>query len=294
MTKIAHFFKANSRIGLTNKPVRQSELNVGVEDGADFILTEDFLDQFPNYKLDDFIFSKPEDLNPDSYVATLIAELVSFKNLIKSKLERGEMQVVVGGDNTVTFSSLLALVERVGDVGKIGYIQFDSHGESNSFAGSISKNFHGMYLRPFFDKFDIPEVDLLIPDKLLSNQALFFGDMVLDGDEPEFFKENNLRNVTFKEYQDSQIKIDEELTKFLTRFDYIHVNFDIDVFHRSVAGATGIPEDGKWMLEETLNILKIISTHSNLSFDLSEINPKKQGAEQTIKVARDVLKTIIG
>lgn len=290
--KKPHFFKAYSRIGLTSAPVRQEVPNFGVEEGSAAILTDEFLNTLGEYTITTFNFSKPEDIDPSNYLEVLTKELTDFKNKINQNLKGDELQLVIGGDNTVTFSSLLALVERVGEVKKIGYIQFDSHGEINSFKGSESKNFHGMYMRPFFDNFDIPMIDQLIPKKMDPTQMMIFGDQVLDGDEPQYYQDHNLHSITFAEYVENKTQINEQLKEFLALYEYIHVNFDIDVFHQSVAGATGIPEDGKWLKPEIFELLDSIKTHQNLSFDLSEINPKKEGAEKTIKISQEILKTI--
>ncbi len=267
-----------------------------MEDGPDEILTPDFLIKFPDAIISEFTFTTPEEIASKDYFQILTEELTSFKNQINSTLptQNSEfMQIVLGGDNTITFSSLLALIERVKDPRAVGYIQFDSHGESNSYAGSDSKNFHGMYMRPFFDKFDIPEIDNLVPEKLKSEQAIFIGDMILDGDEPQFFQKMNFKTLTFEEYQRDKEQFIEYLHSFLADYPYIHVNFDIDIFNRDVAGATGIPEDGKWQKAEIFEILEIISKHPNVSFDLSEINPRCTGAERTIKLAQEMLDLIL-
>lgn len=291
--KTPHFFKAFTRLGLTHAPVRREEPNIGVEEGSDAIITEGFLNEIPDAKVTEYTFPNPEDIETKEYFNILTTELKEFKNIINQNLKGDELQLVIGGDNTVTFSSLLALIERVEDVNKIGYIQFDSHGEINSFAGSESKNFHGMYMRPFFDNFDISILDELIPQKMKPEQMFLFGDQILDGDEPKFYEDHNLHSITFAEYVENKQKINTELSNFLKIYEYIHVNFDIDVFDQKVAGATGIPEDGKWMKEEIFELLNIIKCHDKLSFDLSEINPKKEGSEQTIKIAQEILKIII-
>jgi arginase family enzyme len=287
--KKPHFFKARSRIGLTNKPIRQEEWNFGVEDGPDVILSEEFLSKIPEKEVSEITFTNPEDIDPKDYVKVLSEELSVFKNRINKSFQDGEIQIVVGGENTVTFSSLLALIERVKYVSQIGYIQFDSHGEMNSFHGSDSHNFHGMYMRPFFDTFDIPQIEELIPNKLKKDQAFIVGDQVLDGDEPEFYEKNDLHSITFQEYLANKEEIQNKLKEFLAKFKYIHVNFDVDVFERSVAGATGIPEDGKWGKDEVFEILSIISCHEGVSLDVSEINPKKAGVDRTIRVIQDVI-----
>lgn len=293
MNKTPHFFKAKSRIGLTHPPARQKEFNYGVEDGADSILTADFLSQFEEAKIDSFFFSDPEKISTGEYVAELVKEMVWFKQFINQNITSGEKQIVIGGDNTVTFASLLALIERVKDVSQIGYIQFDSHGESNSYEGSESKNFHGMYMRPFFDSFDIEAINHLVPDKFDSDQGIFIGNMVLDGDEPQFFKTKKLKTLEVEQYTKNKKTFQTFLKEFLNTYQFVHVNFDIDVFHRSIAGATGIPEDGRWMKQEVFEILEIISQHQNISFDLSELNPSRSGADRSVKITQEILKVIL-
>lgn len=291
--KIPHFFKAKCRIGLTHPPARQKEFNYGVEEGPDAILTPEFISGFIKAKTDSFIYSDPEKIVDGNYVNELVKEMDWFKELINQKLQKNETQIVVGGDNTITFASLLALVQRVQDISKIGYIQFDSHGELNSYEGSETKNFHGMYMRPFFDTFDIEAINPLIPYKFQPEQGVFIGDMVLDGDEVQFFESKNLKTLNYQQYKNNKKVFQDFLKDFLKTYQYIHVNFDIDVFHRSVAGATGIPEDGKWMKSEVFEILKLISSHKNLSFDLSELNPKRSGADRSIQIAQEILKLVI-
>ena len=291
--KKPHFFKAFSRIGLTNPPIRRTELNTGVEDAPNAILTPRFLATLPESTITEYSFTKPELIDSKDYQMILTKELIAFKNIINHELKSDEMQIVLGGDNTVTFSAFLALLERVGDPKRIGYIQFDSHGEINSYHGSESKNFHGMYMRPFFDQFDIPEINQLIPEKLDPNQMFIFGDQVLDGDEPEFYAKHNLQSITFSMYQQNKEIIHKKFVDFLNRFDFIHVNFDIDIFHRSVAGATGIPEDGQWLKQEIFEILQLLTNHQNLSFDLSEVNPTKHGHEQTIALSQQIVSQVI-
>lgn len=293
MTKSPHFFKAYSRIGLTYKPVRQSGLNLGVESGPDAILDQNFISGFPDTQVDQFIFPNPEDIRKKDYWQVLASNLNQFKNQINKKLKKNQMQIVAGGENSVTFASLLAILNRIGDSKKIGYVQIDSHGEMNSYKGSESKNFHGMYMRPFFETFDIPEIAKLVPFRLAPSQAFFIGDTVLDGDEPEFFKKMGFKSLTFEKYISNPQNYENLLKNFCHDFEYIHVNFDIDVFDKSVAGATGIPEDGKWMLKEIMTLLGILKKHPKLSFDLSEVNPKKAHAVRTITIARKLLKYVI-
>lgn len=292
MNRIPNFFKVKSRIGLTNPPIRHSDFNFGVEDAPDEIVVDSYLKNFENYEINEFEFKQPEDVLKENYWSEVASELNEFKELVNGKISEGQTQVVLGGDNTVTLSSLEAVIERVGDPSRIGYVQFDSHGEMHQSLTSISKNFHGMYMRPFFDKFDVPAIDSLVPNKMSTTQILTIGDIVFDGEnteEEQFYKNNKIWNISRANFLSNKEQILAQITEFLSRFEHIHINFDIDVFHRSVSEATGLPEDGRWYKEEIFAILDILTLQKNLSVDMVEINPKKEGGEKTIKLSQEIL-----
>lgn len=288
-----HFFKAYTRLGVPFFPVRQHKLNIGVEDSPDFLITKEFLEEFANPAISEYRFPKPEDVPKKQYYQVLVLNLKKFKELIQANLKKGETQIVIGGENSVTFSSLLAVLEEAEDRNKIGYIQFDSHGEMNSYQGSPSKNFHGMYMRPFFEKFDKIEIETLVPFKINIGQVITIGDQVLDGDEPEFYKKNKIRNINRKEYLKNKTKIQKEIKNFIANFSHIHINFDVDVFDQSISPATGIASDGKWMLGEVVDLIEIINKHDNISLDMCEINPHLPGAYKTIELGHQILREFL-
>lgn len=287
-----HFYKASTRLGILYPPIHQKTLNIGVEDAPDAILTDDFLSKFNN-SITEFDFPKPEDISKDNYIKILADKLKEFKTLINTTIKTNETQVVIGGDNSVTFSSLLSLLERVGDSKKVGYIQFDSHGEMNLYQSSPTKNFHGMYLRPFIDNFDVPQIKKIVNFKLSTQNLLFIGDLKLDAEENKFFTKSKFVNINRGDVLRDNKRVIKEIKDFIERFDYLHVNFDVDVFNKKEVFATGIPSDNGFLLDELLPILKIVSKHPNISLDLSEVNPKKKGAERTIQIVQKVILTLL-
>lgn len=299
--KKVHFFKAKSRIGLITIPNGQKQLNLGVENAPDTILTAEFLKKFKGSKYLDFVFPNPEYIDSSKFNEILALNLKDFKDLINEKILRSnaqddgvdETQVVIGGDNCVTLSSILADLERIVDTKVFRLIHFDSHSDMNSYKGSPSKNFHGMYLRPFFDDFDIPEIEQLITKKMDPKNCLFIGNLDLDKEESEFFKLKGFNNITQEQIQTFQSDILKEIKAFVETADYLHINFDIDVFDKTLAPATGIPAKHGLLKMDIFPILEIIAKHPNFSFDLCEVNPKKEGAEQTIKLAQEILSTVL-
>jgi arginase family enzyme len=292
-----HFFKAKSQLGAIYKLIRQDHFISGVEDGPEHILTSDFLKNFPDSKIDEFVFPQPNKVAKEEYYPVLARELAEFTKLINQEIKDGETQVIIGGDNTVTFSSLLALIKRSGNPQEIGYVQFDSHGEMHLYQSSVSKNFHGMYMRPFFDKFDIPEIEELVLNKMDYSQVFTIGDIIFDeGDnhpqgEVELYK--TLRNVRREEFLKNKEKILAEFEAFTKRYKHLFINFDIDVFDGSVAGATG-EDEGVWFWEEINSFLEIISKHPNVSIDLVEVNPyMEESSKRTIEIAHKILLKVL-
>ncbi|MBI4089189.1 MAG: arginase family protein [Candidatus Levybacteria bacterium] len=284
-----HFYKAQCRLGIIYHPIHQKDFNIGVEDGPDAILTNSFLKKFKENRTSEFNFLKPEEIDRNNYLNIIAENLESFKNLINKTLKANETQVVIGGDNSVTFSSLLALIERVGDAKKIGYIQLDSHGEMNLYKSSPTKNFHGMYMRPFLDSFDVPIISNLVTQKLPLKNTLFIGDQELDEEESIFFKKSKLKNINRKNVLEDRKIVLEYLKKFTSSFEYLHVNFDVDAFNKKGVQATGIPSGNGFKLKELIPLIEVVSKHPRLSLDLSEVNPRKIGIDKTIRIVHEVL-----
>ncbi len=284
-----HFFAVKSRIGLVQKPIHQSELNISVEDGADAILDTEFLQTIGAHTLTRFSFPLPETIPPDRFSHVLSLAIKEMRNRINAELQIDERQIVIGGDHSVTLSSVLALMDRAKSPERIGYIHFDSHGDMNLQKDSPTNNFHGMYLRPIINIFDIPEIDTLVPYRLLPENMLFIGNLDLDHQERIFFETCRLRNITRDKILSERDTVLSEFETFIRKYKYIHVSFDVDVFDRTFFEATGIPADHGLMLEDVLPFLQKLKECENLSFDLAEFNPQKKGAKASKKIAQQIL-----
>ena len=287
--KKMHFFKAKCRLGLQNKPIGQKDFNYGVEDAPDFILAEDFLWQLASYRISTFVFPKPEDVSQDRFIPELVRQYGDFRRLIERNLGPGETQVVLGGDHSVTFGAITALLARVPNANDIGYIQIDSHPDMNLYSESATKNWHGMYLRPIVDSFDIPEVEALVPKKLAAKNTWFIGNLVMDPGEEKFFKKQNIRNIDRLHLLRDRISFERELKEFVANFKHLHVSFDVDGLDKTVVSATGIPAEDGLRLDDVWPLFDILFKHPNLSFDLVEVNPCKPGAAAAVKLAQDIL-----
>lgn len=292
--KAVHFFKAKSRIGLVNSYNHQKEQdNIGVESGSDAVLTDDFLVKFPRCCTSEYVFSKPEEIKHEQFNKVLGGQIDGFREFIYKHLRPGQTQVVIGGDHSVTLSSILATRDRIGGFENLGYVQFDSHGDMNLKSSSPTDNFHGMYARTLVDCFDIPEIEKLVPHKLPAENIIYIGNLDLDHEEEGLFHRKRIKNINKKLLVGDNGNVVKNFKKFIASFQYLHVTFDIDVLNKIQAPATGIPSKNGLMLEDIEELLSIISKHPNLSLDLTEVNPQKAGIEETVQSAHKVLLTLL-
>ncbi len=282
--KDIHFFAAYSRLGLINPPHGSNKFNYGVEIAPDFILNDSFLKNFSNYKVDKFTFSKPEKVIKENYQKIIAKESLSFANLINQKLKPQEIQIVVGGDHSVAFGSVLSLLDRY-KPSELAYVHFDSHADTSSMADSPSQNFHGQFLRALIDEnFDHQDLRKLKKNNLLAKNTIIIGN--LESDDFDYIEE---AGIQYFDGQDSSAVINA-IKKISSETKHLHISFDIDVFANSLVTATGTPNSwGGLNKLQVWPILDELSKLKDISIDLVEVNPQKIGAIETTTLAQSVL-----
>lgn len=288
--RLPHFFKAYCRIGIQNLPYGQSSSAKGVEEAPDFILSSSFLKKFPKSKLGNFNFPQPEKINTSKYFQTINKQYTDFSNKLIKNVNKNDTLIVVGGDHSITFASLLYDLKTYGN--DIGIIHFDSHGDICLYKKSPSKNFHGMYLRILFDKFDLLYFDKLVRKKLSKKNLLFIGDLEIDDEEKDFIK-NNFQTYSHSQIEKNKKQSLDEIQKFIYKFPHIHVSFDVDVFKKDLVTATGTPSKNGFNKKEIFGILKIVKKAKSLTLDVAEVNPHKKGAAKTIKLAQEIILEVL-
>lgn len=278
---------------MLNPPINKTELNIGPEDAPDEIITPEFLFSFPDSDVDEFVFPNPQSIAFDSFNQVLVNEFGKAAGLIKQTLQANQTQAVIGGDHSVTFAALLALLSRVSNPAEIGYIQIDSHADLNLYKNSPTKNFHGMYLRPVVDNFDVPEIDALIINKLPSQNMWYIGNLDLDPEEKLFFESRKIKNTTKEQIDSKPVEFQNQLREFANQHKYLHVSLDVDGLDKTLVLATGLPAENGLLLKHILPVLSVVKTHQNLSFDLVELNPTMPGSKEAITLCRDLLLSVL-
>lgn len=292
--KHVHFFKAYSRLGLINKPNKSDAINEGVEHGSDAVLSDEFLRQLnANYSLSHFKFSDPDKINPKDYEKIIASESDEFAKHINNLIREDQVQVVVGGDHSTAFPSVLAVLRRVDPEASIGYIQFDSHGDLHTFKTTPSGNYHGMWLRTLMDNVESKYIDSIVGRHLDPHSSIIYGNLDLEPEESSYIKKNRIDVWNEDDLLDDFDFANQYIRSFVSKYDHIHVSFDIDVFDAQFAPATGTPAPDGLDPDHVFPLLETLSKAKHLSMDLVEVNPQKNGAETTIDMAQKVIETLL-
>lgn len=282
-----HFFKAYTHLGIHNLPYGNFIGASGVENAPDKIFSDKFLKTLGNPSVSNFRFSNPEKIKPLNLYQTILKESLKFEKYILGQTKENETVIIIGGDHSITYPSILSDINRFGN--NIGVIHFDSHADFNLFKTSPSKNFHGMYLRIFFDRFDLSYFDKSVPEKIPLSNLIFVGDLELDKEESEFINRNKLTVISSVYMENENLKILNDLKKFVEKFNHIHISFDVDVFRRNIASATTTPSKNGFNKEPVFKMLDVIRKSKSITLDIAEVNPEKKGAEKTIQIAQEAI-----
>ena len=284
-----HFIQAKSRLGTPHTPWRSKQSSKGVELAPGRILSSEFLSQFvikPSVTF--FSFPDPGQVGQTEYFYTLARALCYFSDTIYSSVSPQELQVVIGGDHSVTLGSLMALFKRFNPK-DAGYLQIDSHVDLLTYKRSVTKNFHGMFNRVLMDTFDIPIRDKLVPNKLPTSNVAYIGNFELDKEEKDFLSSKKIFTLTRAQIREKRDASLARLKNFISHFHHIHVSFDIDCFDKTFAPATGTPSLSGLYPKNIFFILHELAKYKNTSVDLVEVTPQRLGARKTIHLARKIL-----
>lgn len=285
------FYNIYSNLGICGKPHRQSGRNDGVYGGPGAVMSATFLQKFPRARVFEFRFTQNDVVAGKECFSTMAQESERCKEELVSHLAPADMLVAIGGDNSITLPALLADIERFG-VDAVGVITFDTHGDIHLAATTPSGNFHGVYMRLFFDAFDVPEIDRLAPQKLEGSDIIYFGNFDFEQEEIDFMEEKKIRRYDRDHIRNNFEEVVASLQRFLDSHAHVHINFDIDVFDESLVKATGITNKNGLTREDVFPLLAHIAQHPSKTLSLSEVNPEKSGAHETVRLAQEVIEAL--
>ena len=210
-----------------------------------------------------------EELNCEPYKKIGIKTLKPFKinkNIkvalkkisdINSKiLDKKLFPITFGGEHSITPGCIAPFAKKFK---KICLLHFDAHADlRESYNGE--KFSHASAIKRCLDHKNV--------------SVISFGIRNISSSEIPFLKKNSKRITIFW----AKDKAKWNLIKFkkLIKNKTVYLTFDVDGFDSSIMPATGTPEPGGLLWDETLDIIKIASKNSNIvGADINELAPIK-------------------
>ncbi len=210
-----------------------------------------------------------EELNCEPYKKIGIKTLKPFKinkNIkialkkisdINSKiLDKKLFPITFGGEHSITPGCIAPFVKKFK---KICLLHFDAHADlRESYNGE--KFSHASAIKRCLDHKNV--------------SVISFGIRNISSSEIPFLKKNSKRINIF--WAKDKAKWNLKKFKKLIKNRTVYLTFDVDGFDSSIMPATGTPEPGGLLWDETLDIIKIASKNSNIvGADINELAPIK-------------------
>ena len=210
-----------------------------------------------------------EELNYEPYKKIGIKTLKPFKidkdikkaldNMSKINqeiLDKKLFPMTFGGEHSITPGCIAPFVKKHK---KICLLHFDAHADlRESYNGE--KFSHASAIKRCLDHKNV--------------SVISFGIRNISKTEIPFLKKNKSRINIFW----AKDKLNWDLKKFekMIKNKTVYITFDVDGLDSSIMPATGTPEPGGLLWDETLNIIKIATKNSNIvGADINELSPIK-------------------
>lgn len=176
---------------------------------------------------------------------------------VKSAVEDDKFTVILGGEHSLSVSPIKAYSEKYKN---LSVLHIDAHSDlRDSYQGS--KNSHASVMARVY------EFNKNIVQVGIRAQCI---------EEAKFIKDNNIstfymRDIRLGGYGDDwKIKALENLS------ERVYITFDVDGLDPSIIPATGTPEPGGLLWDETINLIKLVGASKKImGFDLVELAPAK-------------------
>ncbi len=182
--------------------------------------------------------------------------LKKIADVNKKILDKKLFPMTFGGEHSITPGCINPFVKKYKN---LCILHFDAHADlRNNYNGQ--KFSHASAIRRCLDNKNV--------------SIISFGIRNISESEIPFLKKNKSRIEIFW----AKDKLKWNLNKFrkLIKNKNVYITFDVDGFDSSIMPATGTPEPGGLLWDETLNIIKIAAKNSNIvGADINELAPIK-------------------
>ena len=182
--------------------------------------------------------------------------LKKISDINEEILNKNLFFITLGGEHSITPGCIAPFVKKYK---KICLLHFDAHADlRESYNGE--KFSHASAIKRCLDHKNV--------------SVISFGIRNISESEIPFLKKNKKRINIFW----AKDKLKWDLKKFIKMIKNktVYLTFDVDGLDSSIMPATGTPEPGGLLWDETLNIIKIAAKNSNIiGADINELSPIK-------------------
>ena len=195
-------------------------------------------------------------LKPFKIDKNLDTSLKKIASINKKILDKKLFPMTFGGEHSITPGCIKPFVKRFK---KICLLHFDAHADlRNSYNGE--KYSHASAIRRCLDHKNV--------------SIISFGIRNISKSEIPFLKKNKSRINIF--WAKDKAKWSMKSFKQLIKNKTVYLTFDVDGLDSSIMPATGTPEPGGLLWDETLKIIRIAAKNSNIvGADINELSPIK-------------------
>tara|TARA_B100002049_G_scaffold59637_1_gene42791 strand:+ start:1373 stop:2251 length:879 start_codon:yes stop_codon:yes gene_type:complete len=194
---------------------------------------------------------KPFKINKDIKKA-----LKQISNINEKILNKKLFPITFGGEHSITPGCINPFVKKYN---KLCLLHFDAHADlRESYNGN--KFSHASAIKRCLDYKNV--------------SVISFGIRNISASEVAYLKKNSSRINIF--WAKDKMKWDLNKFKKMVKNKTVYLTFDVDGLDASIMPATGTPEPGGLLWDETINIIKIACKHSNIvGADINELSPIK-------------------
>ena len=182
--------------------------------------------------------------------------LKKISDINQEILDKKLFPITFGGEHSITPGCIAPFIKKHK---KICLLHFDAHADlRESYNGE--KFSHASAIRRCLDHKDV--------------SVISFGIRNISKSEILFLKKNYSRIEIF--WAKDKLKWDLKKFKNMIKNKTVYLTFDVDGLDSSIMPATGTPEPGGLLWDETLNIIRIAAKNSNIvGADINELSPIK-------------------
>ena len=194
---------------------------------------------------------KPFKINKDIKKA-----LKQISNINEKILNKKLFPITFGGEHSITPGCINPFIKKYN---KLCLLHFDAHADlRESYNGN--KFSHASAIKRCLDYKNV--------------SVISFGIRNISASEVAYLKKNSSRINIF--WAKDKMKWDLSKFKKMIKNKTVYLTFDVDGLDASIMPATGTPEPGGLLWDETINIIKIACKHSNIvGADINELSPIK-------------------